>query len=81
MPTLNGVLETALYVDDLERSIRFYKEIFQLEVIAEDDRFCALSVAGRQVLLLFRKPRAQPWGHGWKGVKKSLVVGWCGCAA
>jgi len=30
MPTLNGVLETALYVDDLERSIRFYKEIFQL---------------------------------------------------
>jgi len=67
MPTLNGVLETALYVDDLERSIRFYKETFQLEVIAGDDRFCALSVAGRQVLLLFRKggttaPVATPGG-------------------
>ena len=67
MPTLNGVLETALYVDDLERSSQFYKEIFQLEVIAGDDRFCALSVAGRQVLLLFRKggttaPVATPGG-------------------
>jgi catechol 2,3-dioxygenase-like lactoylglutathione lyase family enzyme len=67
MPTLNGVLETALYVDDLERSIRFYQEIFQLEVIAGDDRFCALSVAGRQLLLLFRKggtmvPVATPGG-------------------
>jgi catechol 2,3-dioxygenase-like lactoylglutathione lyase family enzyme len=67
MPILNGVLETALYVGDLERSIRFYKENFQLEVIAGDERFRALSVAGRQVLLLFRKggtatPVATPGG-------------------
>ena len=67
MPILNGVLETALYVGDLERSIRFYKETFQFEAIGGDDRFCALNVAGRQVLLLFRKggttaPVATPGG-------------------
>ena len=55
MPSLNGVLETGLYVEDLQRSIRFYQDVFGLEVLTADDRFCALSVAGRQVLLLFRK--------------------------
>ncbi len=67
MPTLNGVLETALYVEDLGRSIRFYKDLFQLEVMEADDRFCAFDVAGRQVLLLFLKggttaPVATPGG-------------------
>jgi catechol 2,3-dioxygenase-like lactoylglutathione lyase family enzyme len=55
MPPLNGVLETSLYVADLERSARFYQALFELEVLAADDRFCALNVAGRQVLLLFHK--------------------------
>ncbi len=67
MPVLNGVLETALYVGDLKRSIQFYQDIFHFEVIAGDDRFCAFNVAGRQVLLLFRKggttaPVATPGG-------------------
>jgi catechol 2,3-dioxygenase-like lactoylglutathione lyase family enzyme len=55
MPNLTGVLETSLYVAELERSKQFYCSVFQLEVLAEDDRFCALNVAGRQVLLLFRQ--------------------------
>jgi catechol 2,3-dioxygenase-like lactoylglutathione lyase family enzyme len=55
MPHVTGVLETALYVADLERSKHFYRSVFQFEVLAEDDRFCALNVAGRQVLLLFRE--------------------------
>lgn len=55
MPSLSGVLETALYVEDLERSVRFYKAIFRLETLEADDRLCALSVGGRQVLLLFKK--------------------------
>jgi catechol 2,3-dioxygenase-like lactoylglutathione lyase family enzyme len=61
MPPLHGVLETSLYVADLERSVGFYQGLFELEVLTADDRFCALSVAGRQVLLLFRKgPCAAP---------------------
>ncbi|MGH8632311.1 MAG: VOC family protein, partial [Burkholderiales bacterium] len=55
MLPLQGILYTALYEDDLERSVRFYRDLFDLEVLFSDDRLCALSVAGRQVLLLFRK--------------------------
>ena len=54
-PKLGGVLETALYVDDVERSARFYRELFNFETLEEDQRFGALNVAGKQVLLLFRK--------------------------
>ena len=28
MPTVNGILETALYVDDVERSTQFYQTLF-----------------------------------------------------
>ena len=54
-PTLRGVLETSLYVRDLERSRAFYTSLFGFPVLLQDDRFCALSVSGSQVLLLFRK--------------------------
>ena len=55
MPDLTGVLETALYVDDLPRSIDFYKTVFGLEPMVADGRLCAFNVATGQVLLLFRK--------------------------
>lgn len=54
-PELRGILETALYVEDLERSRAFYAALFGLPVLVCDDRFCAFDVAGRDVLLLFRK--------------------------
>jgi catechol 2,3-dioxygenase-like lactoylglutathione lyase family enzyme len=50
---LSDVRETALYVDDLPRAIRFYKSVLGLASLVEDDRFCALDVNGRSVLLLF----------------------------
>jgi catechol 2,3-dioxygenase-like lactoylglutathione lyase family enzyme len=53
MPVVTGVLETSLYVDDLPRATRFYEELFGFERLFADERMCALSVAGRQVLLLF----------------------------
>jgi len=54
MPEVHGLLETSLYVADLARAAAFYQDVFGLRVLARDERFCALAVAGRQVLLLFR---------------------------
>jgi catechol 2,3-dioxygenase-like lactoylglutathione lyase family enzyme len=53
MPRLNGVLETALYVDDLERAAGFYEGVLGLASLAADSRFRAYDVGGRSVLLLF----------------------------
>jgi catechol 2,3-dioxygenase-like lactoylglutathione lyase family enzyme len=55
MPALNGVLETALYVDDLPRARRFYEDVLALRRLFADDRLCAYDVAGRSVLLIFRR--------------------------
>ena len=55
MPKLNGILETALYVDDLNRSRKFYKDIFGFEVMDSGERLCALGVQPGQILLLFKK--------------------------
>lgn len=55
MPHLDGVLETALYVEDLLRSTEFYKTVFEFKTLASDERFCALKISNQQVLLLFKK--------------------------
>ena len=54
-PKLDGILETALYVADLDLSLSFYKMIFDFETLYSDARLCALSVLDKQVLLLFLK--------------------------
>src|SRR5262245_34240995 len=55
MPPLTGLLELGLYVADVPRSLRFYQDLFGFEPMTADARFAALGVAGRQVLLLFRR--------------------------
>ncbi len=55
MPHLDGVLETSLYVTDLECSVQFYSKIFGFEIIDAGERLYALGVPGRQILLLFKK--------------------------
>jgi catechol 2,3-dioxygenase-like lactoylglutathione lyase family enzyme len=67
MPTIGRVLETSLYVDQLDRSILFYEQLFGFPKLVSDDRFCALNVSDQQVLLLFRKrgttqPTVMPGG-------------------
>ena len=54
MPKIEGVLETALYVDDLERARGFYEGILGLSSLYADERMRAYA-AGRDVLLLFRR--------------------------
>ncbi|KRR23087.1 VOC family protein [Bradyrhizobium retamae] len=58
MPKLFGVIETALYVDDLDRARAFYEEVLSLEALTADPRFVAFDVGGRSVLLLFRRGSA-----------------------
>jgi catechol 2,3-dioxygenase-like lactoylglutathione lyase family enzyme len=53
VPKLSDLKETCLYVDNLDRAKTFYKEVLGLESLVEDNRFCALDVAGRHILLLF----------------------------
>jgi catechol 2,3-dioxygenase-like lactoylglutathione lyase family enzyme len=55
MPKLDGVLETALYTDDVARAQAFYEGVLGLEPIYTDGRLCAYAVASRSVLLLFKR--------------------------
>src|SRR5690242_21767015 len=52
---LDRVLETSLYVDDLERAARFYEQVLGLAALTSDARFKAYDVGGKSVLLLFRR--------------------------
>ena len=54
MPKLDRVLETALYVDDLDRTAAFYAELFELAPLYADERLRAFAV-GSSALLLFRR--------------------------
>jgi catechol 2,3-dioxygenase-like lactoylglutathione lyase family enzyme len=75
---LDGVIETALYVADPERARAFYVDVLGCEPLLESERLIALGVAGRGVLLLFRRgataaalptPGGVVPGHGGSGVQ------------
>ena len=55
MPKLDGVLETALYTDDMERARQFYEHVLELTPIFSDTRLQAYGIAPRSVLLIFRR--------------------------
>jgi catechol-2,3-dioxygenase len=55
MPSLTCIIETCLYVDDLDRASHFYERLFGLTRIFGDSRLRAYSVADRSVLLLFKR--------------------------
>lgn len=54
-PPLDGILETALYVEDLGRARDFYRSVMGLAEIFADDRMASLQVGEDRVLLLFRR--------------------------
>lgn len=54
MAKVQGLLETSLYVADVQRSAAFYRRVFKFDVLLESNRLVALDVAGRNVLLLFK---------------------------
>lgn len=55
MPALKRILESALYVEDLETACTSYREIMGLTQITRDDRLGSFDVGGRSVLLLFTR--------------------------
>ncbi|UOS99398.1 VOC family protein [Xanthomonas arboricola] len=52
-PALQGVLETGVYVADLERACAFYARVLGLAAMYRDARMAAYAIAPGQVLLLF----------------------------
>lgn len=55
-PKIDGILESALYVSDIPRSVRFYQQTFGFSVISDfGPRGCAMQAGPHQVLLLFKK--------------------------
>jgi catechol 2,3-dioxygenase-like lactoylglutathione lyase family enzyme len=76
VPKLDGILETAIHTEDITRSRAFYEGVVGLESMYSDDRLTAYAVAGRDVLLVFRKgatgqtvtlPNGTIPGHGGSG--------------
>lgn len=87
-PRVNGILETALYVESPARSVEFYRRVFGFEMIAsasegvnDETRLCAMRAGDRDVLLLFKKggtPDTDATGsiHVAFGIARSDLAAW-----
>ena len=53
MPVIEGILETSLYVADIERSAAFYRDLLGFRTLFESRRLIALDAGNQGVLLLF----------------------------
>jgi catechol 2,3-dioxygenase-like lactoylglutathione lyase family enzyme len=69
LPTIEGVVETSLYVADIARSVKFYSDVLGFEAVDADERITAMSVGGCQILLLCKKGASRDWSvpHGGEG--------------
>ena len=54
-PRIAGLLETALYVDDMARSVRFFRDVLALTPMLESDRLTAFDAGHGGVLLVFAR--------------------------
>jgi catechol-2,3-dioxygenase len=54
-PPITGVLETAIYVDDVGRATAFYQRVLGLKALIADDRIVALDAGPSSVLLIFQR--------------------------
>ena len=52
-PRLSHLLETSVYVRDLDRAQAFYQAVFGFELFLRDARMAGLAVPGASILLLF----------------------------
>ena len=54
-PSLSGLLETCLYVDEMERSRAFYRRLLGIEPLFQEDRITVFRLADGSVLILFAR--------------------------
>ena len=54
MPTVARILESALYVNDTERVVAFYRDVLGLRVLDAGARLVAMDAGGSTVLLIFK---------------------------
>jgi catechol 2,3-dioxygenase-like lactoylglutathione lyase family enzyme len=54
-PTVTGIIEAAVYVEDVPRAVAFYETVLGFETIDHDERLTAMSVGGRQVFLVCKR--------------------------
>ena len=54
-PVITRMLETALYVDDLDEAVAFYRDVLNLQVLNATDRLVSMDAGQATVLLLFRR--------------------------
>jgi len=75
-PRISGILETALHVEQMRRSVEFYQRVMGLRLLESGERLSVFQIADKQVLLLFLRgatmePVSTPGGvipgHGGEG--------------
>ncbi len=54
MPSVCGIVETALYSRDVEVAVAFYRRVFGFEVLLNSPRLVALMSPNESVLLIFQ---------------------------
>ena len=52
-PRVSHLLETSIYVADLDVAQAFYRRVFGFELFLRDDRMAGLAIPGSSILLLF----------------------------
>ena len=55
MPALSGLLESALYVSDMDRSVRFFEDVLELKSMLRGERLTAFDAGRGGVLLVFKR--------------------------
>ncbi len=68
MPAITRILETALYVDDPEAVVAFYRDVLGLRVLDSGPRLVSIDAGQATVLLIFRRGATRAGAHtpgGW----------------
>ena len=58
-PTVTGIVEAALHVEEVARSMRFYQDLFGFEAELNTEAIGVLRVPGRQALIFFPRSIVQ----------------------